>query len=419
MRRLLLSLALLVPAAAIAAAAGDGPMPTPFPLPGGPQVQVNTAPPEQPLVEYPTGAVPPKAAVGAKKTRPALKAAAPPVTAGEAEYDCRSIGLVPPVKNQKSCGSCWDFAGVGIVESAHIKAGKGTAATVSFSEQYVLDCNRNGGCNGDWPETALEVAKTAGLPAAKDYPYRASVGPCRQVAHPFKVDEYGYVGAEDAVAPTQAIKDAIKAHGPVCVAVAADGAFMNYRSGIFKGTGSRGINHAVILVGWKDDAAISTGGYWILRNTWDTTWGEQGYMRIAYQANSVGFGAMWCKVNGQPPVPPDPPVPPTPGGTVTVTVGGESVVIDPSNKSVKLPPGWRTAAGIEEDLAAAGIDPRVIADVLKLVADVREKKDFAVVLADVFQLLTDLQAKPATPGCCQPPPAARPVPDSPEPALAW
>jgi hypothetical protein len=216
--------------------------------------------------------------------------------------------------------NCWNFAGIGCIEGAVLKAGWGKPDTFGLAEQYIMDCADNGGCNGDWPESVLEWAAKTGVPtldrwvdASGTYPgygpYQASVRQCRSVAvmKVFKIADYGYVGKSSGVPTTQAIKDAMVKFGPLAVAVAADNAFSNYSPGsVFKGR-STSINHAVILVGWDDSK-----GAWLMRNSWGKEWGDDGYMWIAYGANQIGYGAMWCVMTALPPAP-DPSPDPDPG----------------------------------------------------------------------------------------------------------
>ncbi len=262
-------------------------------------------------------------------------------------YDARQLGLVPPIKDQGNCGSCWDFSGVGVAEMASILAGVGDAKNVNWSEQSVLDCGSNGGCDGDWPETALEQAKNSGIANTKDYPYRGGAGSCRNVPHPNTVLDYGYVGSSDAVPSVQELKNALLAHGVLSVAVAVDDAWMNYGSGVFFDTGASEIDHAVMLVGWQDSPTVPGDGYWIVRNQWGTSWGEGGYMRCKYGANRIGYGAMWatCKSVSPvpppvppvppPPIPPTPPVPPAPPITIPVTVTGKT-----KDTPIQVPGRW-------------------------------------------------------------------------------
>jgi hypothetical protein len=260
--------------------------------------------------------------------------ALPSVTA--TKWDCRDLGLVPPIKDQGSCGSCWDFSGIGIVESALLKAGYGKPDTMALAEQYVLDCDNNGGCNGDWAETPLEIAKGKGVPTLAEYgPYKARAMACKSVAGMkiYKIADYGYVGKSSGIPSVQAMKDAMVKYGPLSVAVAADNAFMNYKTGVFKGKAT-GINHAVILIGW-DDAK----GAWLMRNSWGIGWGDGGYMWIAFGANQIGYGALWASAAPLPPPPdPDPPIPPIPPGPFRIL--GTGTLAD-GTKFEMVPPGTK------------------------------------------------------------------------------
>ncbi len=210
--------------------------------------------------------------------------------ATEAQWDCRKLGWVGPIKDQGNCGSCWCFAGTGCCEMAMVKAGVGPVDTFQLSEQYTLDCGRNGGCGGDDHSSVFEMAKSTGLPLTSDYgPYEANSGRCKIPSKTFKITDWGYC-AEDEELDTQAIKNAMVKYGPISVAIAADGDFMNVRPGeVFDGN-DRGINHEVILVGWDDSKSA-----WILRNSWGD-WCDNGYCLIKYGANSVGTSAAWTVV---------------------------------------------------------------------------------------------------------------------------
>lgn len=258
--------------------------------------------------------------------------ALPKVTA--ASYDCRTLGIVPPIVDQGSCGSCWDFSGCGMITSAFIKAGYGKPdGSLRISEQYVLDCGRNGGCNGDDNTTVLDQCKQSGIPLESGYgPYIARAQRCKTPTDKlYKIDDWGFCTTSNSqgVASTQDIKNAMVAYGPIGAAIAADDAFMNVRPGeVFRGN-SRNINHDIILVGW-DDAK----GAWLLRNSWGN-WCDGGYCWIAYGANSVGTEAVWCTVKSvAPPTPPDPgptPIPPSP----TPTPGFGTITLDNDLKAGK------------------------------------------------------------------------------------
>jgi len=236
-----------------------------------------------------------------------------------ATYDCRTLGIVPPIVDQGQCGSCWCFSGTSICTSAFMKA-LGTNAPGPLSEQYTLDCGQNGGCNGDDNTTVTAWALATGLPTTAAYgPYEGSAGKCKSAGITlYKISGWGYCssGNNQSVSATQDIKNAMVAYGPIGCGIDASGSsFDNYTTGVISGTGSN-IDHDIVLVGWDDTKG--TAGCWILRNSWGTTWGIQGYAYIEYGAFSVGWEAIWAQAPGSPPpsptpIPPGPtPVPPGP-----------------------------------------------------------------------------------------------------------
>lgn len=264
--------------------------------------------------QFATGRVPPRnlaALHQAAAKRVGNKVAQLP-KATQAAFDCRAKGWVPPVKDQGQCGSCWDFSGTGMVTCSFIKAGWGKPdGSFDLSEQYTMDCGQNGGCNGDDNTTVLVWAKATGLPLTADYgPYRAREGRCgfKSGTKLWQITDWGFCtpSQKDGVASPQDIKNAMLAYGPIGSAIAADDAFMNIRPGtVFSGSGSRNIDHDIILVGWDDSKGKN--GAWLLRNSWGTQWCDQGYCWIEYGANLVGTEAVWCVAPpGTPPRPPNP-----------------------------------------------------------------------------------------------------------------
>jgi hypothetical protein len=189
------------------------------------------------------------------------------------------------------------------------------------------------------------------------------------------------------------------AYGPLAIAVAVDEAFEGYTSGVFLDSGATDVNHAVTLVGWQDDATVPTGGYWILRNQWGTGWGESGYMRIAYGANQVGYGAMWATTAATPPSPPPPPAPPVPQPpasntypvSITAHVAGplgrnEPVVID--SASVTIPVSTMAAEILKAVQGVTAADPFQVLTSIRVFATMRAKGYTADDIAFVRENLT-------------------------------
>jgi inhibitor of cysteine peptidase len=222
-------------------------------------------------------------------------------SAGAASLDWRLAGIVPPIRDQGGCGSCWAFGTVGIMESAIAKI---SSPIVDLSEQFLVSCNTSGWNCADggltahrWHYDTLAMNQTSiGAVLEADKPYTATDGSCAAAYnHPYTLSGWQFVGSDEWSMPSVAqIKNAISLYGPVTAGVCAGPAFSGYSGGIFKTDEycGRGLtNHQIILVGWQDTSASQ--GYWILRNSWGTWWGEGGYMRIAYGTSRVGEGTSW------------------------------------------------------------------------------------------------------------------------------
>lgn len=195
------------------------------------------------------------------------------------KYDTRKVGVgLPPIRNQGQCGSCWAFGTTAAVEASIALYDK---KLVDLSEQLVLDCSGQGTCGGGF--WAYNVFKSPGGSMEKDYPYTAWDGSCKSksVQHPYKIESYQGIQDNDR----EAIKGAIRDYGAVGVTMAVCGSFPGYGGGIYDSTECNyaGSNHIVALVGWDDTVTTKRGkGIWIMRNSWGTSWGEDGYCYMAY-----------------------------------------------------------------------------------------------------------------------------------------
>lgn len=201
-------------------------------------------------------------------------------------WDWREHGGVTPVKDQGDTGTCWAFATTGPLEHAIKIKDK---VDVDLSEQFLVSYNKEGyGVEGGW--FAHDYHRTPGAVLEFDFPYMARDDiPWTRTdyEHVYKLTDWGYVGEVYGIPNEEAIKTAIYKYGSVAVAVHADINFIRHKKGVFKGSWWSGrVNHAVMLVGWNDQLQS-----WILKNSWGTGWGDNGYMYIKYGANSIGFAA--------------------------------------------------------------------------------------------------------------------------------
>ena len=155
-----------------------------------------------------------------------------------------------------------------------------------------------------------------------DFPYEQWEVPCScPYDHRYHIVDWAYINGPEG--PTvEAIKQAIVEYGPVSVLVHVNGAFQGYGGGIFNGCEDGELNHAVALVGWDD--SMGSEGVWILRNSWGSWWGDDGYMYIEYGCSEVGSGAAYVDYPGALSVtlPDGPPelVPPGVGVPITVRI---------------------------------------------------------------------------------------------------
>ena len=190
--------------------------------------------------------------------------------------DWRDKNVVTDVKNQGSCGSCWSFSATEAVESAWAIS---TGELLVLSEQQLVSCDKtDNGCGGGLMDNAFEYIEKNGLTTEDAYPYTAKDGTCNIDSIESAVKICGHTDVKSS--SEQALKEAL-ALQPVSVAIQADQlAFRFYKSGVIaqKSCGTK-LDHGVLAVGYGTDPV--DGDYWLVRNSWGETWGEDGYVRLA------------------------------------------------------------------------------------------------------------------------------------------
>lgn len=191
--------------------------------------------------------------------------------------DWESYGGVTPIKDQGQCGSCWSFSTSGALEGAHFAS---TGSLTPLSEQQFMDCSKDLGnmsCSGGYINKAYDYAVANGVMSESDYPYYAldrNVCQFDATKVVYTPKSYTHVPVDDS----DALK-AAAAKGPVSVSVAAD-QLMFYDSGIFHySLCLTEVDHGVLLTGYGVEDVSGTQ-YWRVKNSWGTTWGEDGYFRL-------------------------------------------------------------------------------------------------------------------------------------------
>jgi cathepsin L len=174
-----------------------------------------------------------------------------------------------PVQNQGMCGSCWAFSATATIEGHHHMK---TGVHVKLSEQQLVDCYYSrDGCQGGDHTGAQSWVGQHGQATAAEYPYKAKwSGRCLNSSGKVKTTAVHRV----QTGSVSALKAAI-GKGPVSVSLNASSAsFRNLKTGILNDTAcSTSPNHAIVAVGYGSN-------YYVVRNSWGTTWGNKGYGKV-------------------------------------------------------------------------------------------------------------------------------------------
>ncbi|MGC9358077.1 MAG: C1 family peptidase [Anaerolineae bacterium] len=223
-------------------------------------------------------------------------------------FDWRSYqgsNWLTSIKNQGGCGSCWAFSAVGVAEAAHNIYSNDPNLDKDLSEQYLVsDCHNLSTyqtCCGGSKNLALGYIRDSGVPDEGCMPYvdgdgcsceggscdsncayRLS-GYCSDRTCSDRCGDWSsrleYIGSMGSVSSDpQTIKQALIDKGPLAVSMGIGSAYIGYWDGdIYRCADDTSTNHAVIIVGYND-----SGGYWLVRNSWGTGWGDSGYFKLGY-----------------------------------------------------------------------------------------------------------------------------------------
>lgn len=210
------------------------------------------------------------------------------------QMDWRLYGAVSSVKDQSVCGSCWSFGTVGTIEGAlFLKTGKLTR----LSQQALVDCSwgyGNNGCDGGEDFRVYQwMIKHGGIPTEESYgPYLGADGYCHLENATLTAPIKGYVNVTSG--DIEALKVAIFRHGPISVAIdASHRSFSFYANGVYYepecGSGEDSLDHAVLAVGY---GVLKGEPYWLVKNSWSTYWGNDGYVLMSQKDNNCGVATM-------------------------------------------------------------------------------------------------------------------------------
>eukprot|EP01121_Diplochlamys_sp_Union-15-3_P003769 TRINITY_DN13710_c0_g1_i1.p1 TRINITY_DN13710_c0_g1~~TRINITY_DN13710_c0_g1_i1.p1 ORF type:complete len:330 (-),score=37.10 TRINITY_DN13710_c0_g1_i1:21-1010(-) len=223
------------------------------------------------------GAVPPAGWTPATPSTPVKRSAEQ-----MSNIDWAAAGKTTPVKDQGQCGSCWAFSTTETVESANLIANNPQAIG---SPQEIVDCFTGGsGCEGGWPVDALNwIVQQGGQDLDSCYPYTAQDGTCASsqctVSPNLKISTVTPISADESAMYT-ALQTA-----PLSICCDAS-AWQNYNGGVLDASScGTSVDHAIQLTGYGSDQ----GGYWIVRNSWGASWGQNGFIWLQYGQNTCAI----------------------------------------------------------------------------------------------------------------------------------
>merc|ERR1712217_99747 len=208
-----------------------------------------------------------------------------------AEFDSRTQwpGLIHPIRNQQRCGSCWAFSASEVLSDRVAIATKKASPVLSPEDMVRCDTSDNG-CSGGRLPSAWQYLQDTGIVTDKCLPYEAGTG--KAPSCPNKCED-GENWAQSKVKASSAyaingvtnMQKEIMTNGPIQVAFKVYKSFMSYKTGVYQKHWYEFLpegGHAVKIVGWGVESGVD---YWLVANSWDTTWGLDGFFKIKRGSN--------------------------------------------------------------------------------------------------------------------------------------
>jgi cathepsin L len=210
--------------------------------------------------------------------------------ANDPVFDWRSHRPITPAKSQGQCGACWAFAAVSLTEAFHSVFYK---SAVDISEQDILNCTASGGCGGTILWAALETMEHQGAALESSVGYVGSKQTCGVIPKRcFVLNFHGFVDPNWGIPDRTRMKQYVYQWGAVGTYIIATDTMLGYKGGVYDEFATSGDDHFVIVLGWDDNKPHRGGkGAWLIKNSWGTAWGENGFGWVAYDANEIGYNA--------------------------------------------------------------------------------------------------------------------------------
>lgn len=222
-------------------------------------------------------------------------------------WDWRNVSgknYVPSVRNQGSCGSCYAFSSLGMIES-RLRVATKNDLQINLAPQDIVSCSSySQGCEGGFPYlVAGKYAQDYGVVAEDCNPYTGQDSTCssKKCSRTY-VSKYRYVGGYYGACNEELMKMSLVKSGPMSVSFEVYDDFMHYSGGVYyrsqlvdRINPFELTNHAVLLVGYGTDVETEED-YWLVKNSWGTEWGEDGYFRIRRGVDECGIESIAVEV---------------------------------------------------------------------------------------------------------------------------
>lgn len=201
-----------------------------------------------------------------------------------AGFDARTQwgNLIHPIRNQQSCGSCWAFSAAETLGD-RVAVALGKESPVLSPEDMVSCDTGDYGCNGGMLDTAWAYLKSTGIVTDACFPYTAGGGTAPACATSC-ADGSAWVkqkaSSAYSITGVSNVQKELQTHGPVQTAFYVYSSFMSYSSGVYSKHWyeySPEGGHAVKFMGWGTESSTD---YWLVANSWGTSWGLDGYFKI-------------------------------------------------------------------------------------------------------------------------------------------
>jgi len=208
------------------------------------------------------------------------------------DWRSKTPAVLTPVKDQGQCGSCWAFSATEQIETDTAMA---TGKLLTLSPQQITSCDKvDQGCGGGNTETAYAyVEKAGGIEPNSDYPYKSGASGKSGMCKVDKADEAVTIGGYTSISKSASGEAAMVAQmqkSPISICVDAS-SWQTYKSGVVGMFCGKQLDHCVQAVGLGTKKTIfgKTENYWIVRNSWNTNWGQEGYIYVKEGGNYCGI----------------------------------------------------------------------------------------------------------------------------------